>query len=120
MWLFAFVDTILYFLGCTDSIFAITAKVADEDVSQQYEKEIMEFGASSPMLTILATVAFFNLYCFAAFVKEATTGSKGIAQIYETMALQILLWGSDPHQHTFVPSTLSKEGQGKDAGLHSI
>ncbi|XP_021818112.1 cellulose synthase-like protein E1 [Prunus avium] len=92
-YLFAFVDTILYFLGYTDSAFAITAKVADEDVSQRYEKEIMEFGASSPMLTILATLALFNLYCFAEFVKEATTGSKGMAQVYETMALQILLCG---------------------------
>ncbi|PQQ03466.1 hypothetical protein Pyn_26872 [Prunus yedoensis var. nudiflora] len=68
-------------------------QVPDEDVSQQYEKEIMEFGASSPMLTILATLALFNLYCFAEFVKDATTGSRGIAQVYETMALQILLWG---------------------------
>ncbi|BFG33556.1 hypothetical protein CerSpe_198300 [Prunus speciosa] len=45
------------------------------------------------MLTILATLALFNLYCFAEFVKEATTGSKGMAQVYETMALQILLCG---------------------------
>ncbi|BBH04394.1 hypothetical protein Prudu_015527, partial [Prunus dulcis] len=82
--------------GGTILAFAITAKVADEDVSQRYEKEIMEFGASSPMLTILATLALFNLYCFAEFVKEATTGSKGIAQVFETMALQILLC----HQHT--------------------
>ncbi|PQQ15409.1 hypothetical protein Pyn_28802 [Prunus yedoensis var. nudiflora] len=92
-YLFAFVATILYFLGYTDSAFVITAKVPDEDVSQQYEKDIMEFGASSPMLTILATLALFNLYCFAEFVKDATTGSRGIAQVYETMALQILLWG---------------------------
>ncbi|KAK9941196.1 hypothetical protein M0R45_017815 [Rubus argutus] len=91
-YLFAFIDTILYCLGYSHSAFVITAKVSDEDVSQRYEKEIMEFGASSPMFIVLATVALLNLYCFAGFLKEAMTG-KGIVEVYETMALQILLCG---------------------------
>ncbi|XP_050371387.1 cellulose synthase-like protein E1 [Argentina anserina] len=92
-YLFAFMDTILYLLGYSDSGFVITAKVADEDVSQRYEKEIMEFGSSSPMFVILATVALLNLYCFAGFLKEAIT-RKGTVEAYdETMALQILLCG---------------------------
>ena len=91
-YLFAFIDTIVHYLGYTDSAFVITAKVADEDVSERYEKEIMEFGGSSPMFTVLATLALLNLYCFAGFLKEAMTG-KGIVEVYETMALQILLCG---------------------------
>lgn len=43
------------------------------------------------MFVVLATVALLNLYCFAWFVKEAITGTKGIAEVYEAMFLQILL-----------------------------
>nr|XP_028955237.1 cellulose synthase-like protein E1 isoform X3 [Malus domestica] len=92
-YLFAFTDTILHSFGYSDSAFVITAKVADEDVSQRYKKEIMEFGDSSPMLTPLATIALLNLYCFAGFVKEAIN-RKGIAQVYDTLTLQIMLCGA--------------------------
>ncbi|PRQ35155.1 putative cellulose synthase (UDP-forming) [Rosa chinensis] len=94
-YIFSFIDTILYLLGYSDSAFVITAKTSDEDESQRYEKEIMEFGASSPLFSVLASLAVLNLYCFAGFVKEAISlGSKGgIAEVYDTMALQILLCG---------------------------
>ncbi|XP_050140256.1 cellulose synthase-like protein E1 isoform X3 [Malus sylvestris] len=92
-YLFAFIDTILHSFGYSDSAFVITAKVADEDVSQRYKKEILEFGDSSPMLTPLATLALLNLYCFAGFVKEAIN-RKGIAQVYDTLTLQIMLCGA--------------------------
>lgn len=54
-------------------------------------KERLRNLEALPMFTMLAAVVLLNLYCFAEFVKEAITGSKGIAQVYETMALQILL-----------------------------
>ncbi|KAL6200638.1 hypothetical protein ACLB2K_030419 [Fragaria x ananassa] len=93
-YIFSFIDTMLYLLGYSDSAFVITAKTSDEDESQRYEKEILEFGASSPLFTVLATLAVLNLYCFAGFVKEAISlGSQGIAEVYDTMALQILLCG---------------------------
>ncbi|XP_050371384.1 cellulose synthase-like protein E1 [Argentina anserina] len=90
-YLFAFIDTIVHYLGYNHSAFVITAKVADEDVSERYEKEIMEFGRSSPMFTVLATLALLNVYCFAWFVKETFTVTKGIAEVYKTMFLQSLL-----------------------------
>ncbi len=52
-----FFGYILKLLGFTKSAFVIKTKVADDDVSQRYEQEVMEFGTSSPMFTILATLA---------------------------------------------------------------
>lgn len=91
-YLFAFIDTILHSLGFTKSGFVITTKVADEDVSERFEKEIMEFGTTSPMFTILAVNAMVNLYCFTWMVKEAVM-VKGILKVLETMSMQILLCG---------------------------
>lgn len=77
--------------GFADSTFVITAKVADdEDVSERYKKEIMEFGDSSPMFTILATAAMINLFSFVGVVKKVILNWSNV-RIYETMPLQILL-----------------------------
>ncbi|KAF1881828.1 hypothetical protein Lal_00042544, partial [Lupinus albus] len=73
-----------------DSPFIITAKFMDEDVSQRYEKEVMEFGASSPLFTVLATLALFNLFCLLATLKELFLSEGGV-RVYEEMLLQVLL-----------------------------
>ncbi|MBA0874328.1 hypothetical protein Goshw_015245 [Gossypium schwendimanii] len=43
------------------SAFAITGKVADDDVHRRDEQEIMVFGTWSPMFTVLAALALFHL-----------------------------------------------------------
>ncbi|XP_015576998.1 cellulose synthase-like protein E1 [Ricinus communis] len=92
--LFAFIDTTLKKLGFTDSTFVITAKVADEDVLQRYEKEMMEFGTSSPMFTVLATLAMLNLVCFVGVMKKVILSESTLRHYYETRPCQFLLCGS--------------------------
>ncbi|KAK7301912.1 hypothetical protein RJT34_12789 [Clitoria ternatea] len=92
-YLFACIDTVLKLLGFSDLTFEITAKVTEEDVSKRHEKEIMEFGTSSPMLTILTTLALLNLFCFLNVLKDAILLEEGGLEAYEKMALQVLLCG---------------------------
>ena len=63
-YLFAILDNILRVFGITKSAFIVTSKVTDEDVSERYEQELMEFGATSPMFTILATIAWLNAFVY--------------------------------------------------------
>ena len=91
-YLFATVDTVLKTLGFGDTAFVITDKVADEDVSQRYEKEMMEFGATSPMFEVLSTLAMLNLFCLVGAVKKVIMNDS-IHGLHETMPLQILLCG---------------------------
>ncbi|CAA6670703.1 unnamed protein product [Spirodela intermedia] len=69
-YLFGFLDTLILKAGFRSSTFVITEKVTGEDVAGRFEREEMEFGASSPSpsLTILATLAMVNLFCLAAAV----------------------------------------------------
>nr|APR63590.1 cellulose synthase-like protein E1 [Populus tomentosa] len=91
-YLFATIDTVLKTLGFGDTAFVITDKVADEDVSQRYEKEMMEFGATSPMFEVLSTLAMLNLFCLVGAVKKVIVNDS-IHRLHETMPLQILLCG---------------------------
>lgn len=65
--------------------------MAEEDVSQRFEQEIMEFGAASPLFTILATLALLNLFCFCRGLKRVIWDlhNKGLHQF----AVQILMSG---------------------------
>ncbi|RZC65899.1 hypothetical protein C5167_009599 [Papaver somniferum] len=62
-YLFAIIDSISKLLGLSKSAFVITSKVVEEDVSDTYEKEIMDFGTSSRIFTtIIATLALIKLF----------------------------------------------------------
>ncbi|KAI0511965.1 hypothetical protein KFK09_012599 [Dendrobium nobile] len=89
--LFALVDTILRLLGIIDSTFVITPKVADEEASKRYEKEIMEFGSTSPMFTILCTIAMLNLLCLVGGIIRVII-NEGVGYL-DQMFLQFLLCG---------------------------
>ncbi|KAD2321219.1 hypothetical protein FH972_027294, partial [Carpinus fangiana] len=90
---FGFFDNILKLLGFTKSAFVVTAKVADDDVSQRYEEELMEFGASSPMFTIIATLALLNAFCLVGGMKRVIMQEDVQNLLSNPFALQILLCG---------------------------
>ncbi|KAI9185449.1 hypothetical protein LWI28_007331 [Acer negundo] len=89
-YLFAFVDSLLNLLGFSASAFVISAKVSNQEVSERYEKEMMEFGDSSSMFTILATLAFLNLFSLIGAILKKVVATDGAI---DTMLLQILLCG---------------------------
>ncbi|KAF7113144.1 hypothetical protein RHSIM_RhsimUnG0156500 [Rhododendron simsii] len=78
-YLFAFIDTITGQLGFSHTAFSITAKVVSNDVLKRYEEGTMEFGTSSVMLTIIATLALLNLFGFAGGILKVVWGY-GIAE----------------------------------------
>ena len=89
--LFGFTDTLLKKLGVSESAFVISAKVAEEEAAERYEKEVMEFGVESPMFLLLGTLAMLNLFCFAAAVMMMTSREAG--GNLQTMGLQFVITG---------------------------
>lgn len=88
-YLFAFVDSIFWALGLSSSGFVITAKVSDEDVSERYQKEIIDFGASNPMFIVLTTLALVNLFCFGK--KVVADGLRIFVTVDIQMGLNLVL-----------------------------
>ncbi|KAJ9568011.1 hypothetical protein OSB04_003977 [Centaurea solstitialis] len=88
-YLFALLDTILG----SDLSFVISSKVTDHERRERYEKEIMEFGGSSPLLTMVATLSMVNLVCFLGFVTKlvVSMGTETLRAYYETMIVHMVL-----------------------------
>ncbi|PPD80509.1 hypothetical protein GOBAR_DD22569 [Gossypium barbadense] len=83
-------DTILKLLGYSNPTFVITAKVADEDVLRRYEQELMEFGDSSPMFVVLASLAMLNLFSSFGAIKKLVFNADH-SEVWDRLGLQILL-----------------------------
>ncbi|CAN6933427.1 unnamed protein product [Brassica oleracea] len=92
--LFGFMDTILKKFGVSESAFVITAKVAEEEAAERYEKEVMEFGVEPPMFLLLGTLGMLNLFCFAAAVMRLLMmTSREAGGDLQTMGLQFVITG---------------------------
>lgn len=91
---FAFIDTVIKQLGLSQTKFVVTAKVAAEDVSKRYEQEIIEFGSSDIMYTMIATFAMLNLFGLLLGIKNVA--ALNLELFYEGLnkfILQIVLCG---------------------------
>ncbi|XVE90176.1 hypothetical protein DITRI_Ditri20bG0057200 [Diplodiscus trichospermus] len=88
---FAFFDYILRLLGYSKAAFVITEKIADDDVSKRYEQELIEFGATSPMFDILATLAMLNLFSSFGAIKKVIQLDADHWKVLDVFGMQILL-----------------------------
>ncbi|XP_062088074.1 cellulose synthase-like protein E6 isoform X2 [Humulus lupulus] len=88
---FSVLDHGLRLLGFTDAAFTITEKVVDDDVSERYERELMEFGTTSPMFTTLTTLALLNASGFIWGLKRLLFTEQSL--VLNPFALQVVLCG---------------------------
>ncbi|XVE90180.1 hypothetical protein DITRI_Ditri20bG0057600 [Diplodiscus trichospermus] len=103
---FAFFDTILKLLGYPKSAFAITAKVADDDVLKRYEQELIEFGATSPMFDILATLAIINLFSSFGAIKKIILDADQYYECWTIWVANFPLFAFGYNQFSYIRSTL--------------
>ncbi|KAL2523792.1 Cellulose synthase-like protein E1 [Abeliophyllum distichum] len=88
---FAFVDTVIRQLGFSETGFVVTSKVVNDDVLKRYEQEIIEFGNSSIMFTIISTLAMLNLFSLSWGIKKLVFGTTFGAS--ENLIPQIIICG---------------------------
>ncbi|XP_062088070.1 cellulose synthase-like protein E6 isoform X2 [Humulus lupulus] len=88
---FSFLDFVLRLLGFTDAPFIITAKVVDDDVSERYERELIEFGTTSPMFTILTTLSLLYAWGFIWGLKRLVFTEQSL--VLNPFTLQTVLCG---------------------------
>ncbi|MBA0861338.1 hypothetical protein Goshw_026976 [Gossypium schwendimanii] len=88
---FALFETILKLLGYSRLNFVVTVKVADKEALKRYDGELIEFGATSPMFDILATLAMLNLFGIFGALKKVILDVDEDLQVLEKFGLQILL-----------------------------
>ncbi|KAK7320310.1 hypothetical protein VNO77_29671 [Canavalia gladiata] len=69
-YLFGFLDAMTKQLGLSQTNFSITDKAVTDDIQKRYEQEVIDFGGSPIMLTILATVALLNLFGLIGGIKR--------------------------------------------------
>ncbi|KAH6778605.1 cellulose synthase like E1 [Perilla frutescens var. frutescens] len=71
----ALIETVMKLLGLSQSTFVLTAKVVDEEAQERYKKGLIEFGSSSVLMVILATLALLNLIGLGWGVSNALVSS---------------------------------------------
>lgn len=85
----ALIETMSKLLGLSQSAFVLTAKVVDDEAEKRYKKGLIEFGSSSIMMVILATVALLNLLSLLGWgVAKAVFGAS-----FEELLPQLMICG---------------------------
>ncbi|XP_021689910.2 cellulose synthase-like protein E6 isoform X2 [Hevea brasiliensis] len=90
---FAFIDTIIKQVGLSQTTFAITPKMVTDDVLKRYKQEVIEFGSSNTMFTIIATLAVLNLFSFVGAMAKRVTDLEMDFKTLEMLMPQVILCG---------------------------
>ncbi|KAL8469677.1 hypothetical protein ACS0TY_032504 [Phlomoides rotata] len=69
-YLFALIDVIAKLLGLSETAFVLTAKVVDDEAQKRYMGGLIEFGSTSVMMFIIATLALLNLFSLGFGIKK--------------------------------------------------
>lgn len=80
-------------LGLSQVAFAITDKVVTEDVARRYEEEVIEYGSSTIMFTLMATLAMLNLFGLTGGIKKTVLDLefKAVSRLIVQVVLAVLL-----------------------------
>ncbi|PON86294.1 Cellulose synthase-like protein E [Trema orientale] len=87
----AFINVIKGQLGLSETTFALTNKVVTKDALMRYEQEIMEFGSSDIMFTILSTLALLNSFTLLGGIMRLVVDLN--SEALEEFIMQIVLCG---------------------------
>lgn len=90
-YLFAFIDVFVKLLSLSDTAFALTAKVVDEEAQKRYARGLIEFGSASMMTFIIATLALLNLFTFAFGIKKVFFSAP---EAFDKLAPQLSICGA--------------------------
>ncbi|KAL0362936.1 UNVERIFIED_CONTAM: Cellulose synthase-like protein E6 [Sesamum calycinum] len=77
-------------LGLSQTAFAVTAKVVDDEAQKRYRKGLIDFGNSSIMLVIIATLALLNLFSLGWGIKKALFSAPAT---FEKLVVQLTICG---------------------------
>ncbi|KAL6553363.1 hypothetical protein OROGR_007205 [Orobanche gracilis] len=85
---FALIDTIYRQLGLSETSFDVTDKVMDDEARTRYENEMVEFGSSSVMFVMIATIALLNLFGLGyGFKRVCFSGGEAWGQFATQMSI---------------------------------
>ncbi|XAR56805.1 Cellulose synthase (UDP-forming) [Bertholletia excelsa] len=91
-YLFAFVDTVTRQLGFSETTFAVTSKVSDDDVSARYGREVMEFSDLCNVFSVIVvTLAILNLFALVNVAAKMAWGVEVALGAFRNLAVQIFL-----------------------------
>ena len=92
-YLFGFIDVVRWQLGLSKTTFTITTKVNTEDVLKRYEQEVLEFGSSTIVFTIIASLALLHLFSLIGGITKIVLELefKSLEQLILQVILNLLL-----------------------------